>query len=215
MYSFMSRSVILFSNEGGEPLVDRSGSGSNFPWCGKKLMEGRKHAHSLYPLIAGPFLLLVMAVALGYQCIEVCRKSWAQKGWEPAYQTMHLPIVSPEEACATMSKWEPSSQLADLYLSWSSITGCRQGSVPSLWHTLLKRSSVTSLVSLCHINSHDLQSPDSEAQFWQCQSAQLVVNAVWQFQDTCFYLHWKKWIQVGSFLQEVLDGHKDNRLKST
>ena len=58
-----------------------------------------------------------------------------------------LSVASP----ATISRRAPSSLLAVLCLSCSPTSGCRGGSVPTLWHVSVRSCAVRSRSSLCLI----------------------------------------------------------------
>ena len=58
----------------------------------------------------------------------------------------------PQNPCALMSRRAPSSMLAVLLVSLSSVTGCSTGSVPTLWQMSLMRCALISLISLWQID---------------------------------------------------------------
>ena len=65
---------------------------------------------------------------------------------------MHVADHDPKNSqLATMSRRAPSSLLADLCASLSPVTGCRQDSVPTPWHTSVKHSAMISLILLCRV----------------------------------------------------------------
>ena len=77
-----------------------------------------------------------------------------QVGWRPLYQKKARCPLFPQKFCATTSRRAPSSLLAVRWCSCSPVTGWRDGSVPTLWHTSLNRSAVISLISLWRIDGN-------------------------------------------------------------
>ena len=79
-----------------------------------------------------------------------CCDSSVRRVEYPNIKNAHC-LSLPKKLWATMSILALSSLFAVLCLNSSPVTGCRHGSVPTAWHTSLRRLAVMSLISLCQI----------------------------------------------------------------
>ena len=80
----------------------------------------------------------------------------------------------PQKLSAAMSSRAPSSRLAVLCNNCSPVTGCRLGSVPTLWHTSIRKSAVISRISLWRIDGNP-----PRGQLKTCSTVNCLLHAQW------------------------------------
>ena len=132
--------VVLLSNHGHDSLSYHSCGVSHATWCWKTLVGKGQFPTLVCHDVFFSSSCVICSIKLGEYC-----SGFVQKDWIPGCQKIHIDYPFPKNSlpqCPVLHHL--LYLLCYVWVFHLYITGCRQGSVPTPWHTLLMSSAVMS-----------------------------------------------------------------------